>query len=53
MRAQAGAAVGICRWCGRRNAPLQLHHLDHDHTNDDPSNHVLLCRSCHGKAGRR
>jgi hypothetical protein len=26
---------------------LQLHHIDHDHANDAPSNHLMLCIDCH------
>ena len=33
----------ICSRAGR----LEVHHVDHDPTNDDLSNLTTLCRSCH------
>ncbi len=30
-----------------RGAELQIHHLDGDHSNDAPGNHVTLCQHCH------
>jgi len=49
------AQGGCCAWCAGWHplTDLQLHHLDHDHRNDTPANHVLLCRSCHARAGQR
>ena len=41
---------GRCARCGA-TGPLELHHFDHDHANDDPANHVMLCRRCHRLAG--
>lgn len=26
---------------------LTVHHIDHNHFNDDPNNLVTLCRKCH------
>ena len=50
-RARLTAAQGgRCGQCGAI-APLELHHLDHDPANDDPANHVMLCRRCHRLAG--
>lgn len=42
-----------CAWCGARDVKLELHHLDHDHTNDAPANHGLACLACHRQLGRR
>ena len=35
-----------CGECGRAGR-LELHHRDHDRTNDDPANLIGLCRPCH------
>lgn len=35
-----------CSRCGSTNR-LTIHHKDHNHNNNDPSNLVCLCRSCH------
>lgn len=48
IRERAG---GACEWCGSRpDVPLDLHHVDFTKTNHDPSNLVVICRSCHKKA---
>jgi 5-methylcytosine-specific restriction endonuclease McrA len=44
-------AGGICEDCGERVAE-QVHHLDHDVTNNALSNLRAVCRPCHAKAGR-
>ena len=36
----------VCSRCGS-TSDLVIHHADHDHDNNDPSNLVCLCRSCH------
>lgn len=36
-----------CEHCGRGGAHLQLHHVDEDRRNDDPTNLLTLCASCH------
>lgn len=38
--------VGKCQSCGYDKV-LDLHHIDEDHTNNDPENHVILCPNCH------
>ena len=35
-----------CQKCDRAGR-LEVHHLDHDWTNDDPANLAAWCRSCH------
>jgi 5-methylcytosine-specific restriction endonuclease McrA len=40
-----------CMNCGAEGLTLELHHRNHDHTDDRPSNLTLLCKQCHGKAG--
>jgi len=36
-----------CDNCGNENIPLDVHHLDSNHKNNDPVNLVILCESCH------
>ena len=36
----------VCSHCGSTNG-LVIHHMDFNHSNNDPSNLVCLCRSCH------
>lgn len=41
-----------CEFCGKDLLDVTryewcLHHRDHDRTNNDPSNWILLCKSCH------
>jgi len=46
-----------CRLCGRSKFEafkhykddLNVHHIDYDKTNNDPSNGISLCRECHLK----
>lgn len=38
-----------CVICGNRDG-LNIHHIDTDPTNDDPSNLVTLCSFCHARA---
>ena len=35
-----------CRKCGKAGM-LEVHHVDHNPTNDDPANLVTWCRGCH------
>jgi hypothetical protein len=44
------AQGGRCAQCGEPG-PLELHHIDHEPANDDPVNHVMLCRRCHRITG--
>lgn len=37
-----------CLVCGT-SEKLQVHHVDEDYTNDDPSNLATVCASCHMK----
>ena len=42
-----------CQQCGKAGR-LEVHHVDHDPTNDDPANLVTWCRSpCHMDHHRR
>ena len=40
-----------CQLCGRQQEELghklDIHHIDHNKTNNSPSNLISLCRSCH------
>lgn len=41
---------GKCERCGfvpEHYAQLEIHHKDHDRTNNDPSNFETLCANCH------
>jgi hypothetical protein len=42
---------GPCTQCGKERGS-DVHHVDGDHTNNEPSNLRRLCRSCHIKAHR-
>lgn len=37
---------GISEWLGKP-LPLEVHHKDGDHTNDDENNLIVLCPNCH------
>ena len=39
----------VCYKCGNTEGIMDAHHLDHDRTNNDLSNFVILCHSCHSK----
>lgn len=39
----------FCEACGDMKGRKDIHHLDEDYTNDNPSNLMTLCRSCHKK----
>jgi hypothetical protein len=43
----------MCLRCGTERVPLELHHVDHDETNNSLGNLALLCRTCHAKVGKR
>jgi 5-methylcytosine-specific restriction endonuclease McrA len=36
-----------CAECGAEGVPLEVHHRDHDQTNNAIPNLTVLCRSCH------
>ena len=40
-----------CKLCGSPsgwgNQRLLIHHIDHNHYNDIPSNRLIVCRKCH------
>ena len=36
-----------CSFIPERLLQLHVHHLDHDHTNNDPENLQTLCANCH------
>ena len=41
-----------CTRCGRYGI-LEVHHVDHDPTNNDPGNLVTRCKGCHIDEHRR
>ena len=45
----------VCQICGKSKAEngraLECHHIDYDKENNDQSNLVALCKSCHSKTG--
>lgn len=41
-----------CELCGQQNN-IDVHHIDGDYQNNDPSNLQVLCRSCHMKEHRK
>lgn len=41
-----GSETVKCEVCGKRSA-IQLHHKDEDHFNNFPTNHAIVCSSCH------
>ena len=54
LRARVLEAFGHrCSACGESGVPLEVHHLDHDHLNNAPSNLRPLCRRCHARVGAR
>ncbi len=36
-----------CQLCGAKDAMLQVHHVDHDRTNNAESNLLTVCAACH------
>ena len=36
-----------CVICNKETLNLEVHHCDHDHTNDDPFNLKPVCPQCH------
>lgn len=49
LKEQAGHT---CQQCGKRPKPraLDVHHRDGNRRNNEPSNLIVLCRSCHNRA---
>ena len=49
-----GLGPWTCHGCGEevRVEKLNIHHLDHDHSNDDPTNLVAMHSRCHAKHHR-
>lgn len=47
--------VWICQFCGAREGEIQLdvHHVNQDRSNNNPSNLVCLCKNCHQKLHQR
>ena len=43
--------VGKCQCCGYDEV-LDLHHLDENHFNNKPENHLVVCPNCHAKIHR-
>jgi 5-methylcytosine-specific restriction endonuclease McrA len=54
LNARVLAAFGHrCGRCGKIGVPVEIHHRDHDVTNNSMANLVPLCKPCHAKAGLR
>jgi len=39
-----------CARCGADGVPLEVHHANHDYTDNSPQNLTVLCRRCHALA---
>jgi HNH endonuclease len=53
-RRQALAERGaVCQLCGATDRPVELHHINHDASDNRRENWLVVCRSCHGRLGRR
>ncbi len=46
LKEQVKAGGYKCERCGKKRR-LEVHHRDHDKTNDDPANFEILCHACH------
>jgi hypothetical protein len=56
LRAFIVARDKVCQDCGvwdERPRQMQMHHIDEDRDNHDPSNLVLLCVKCHNKRHKK
>jgi hypothetical protein len=54
LREEILAASGNrCANCGRAAIPLEIHHRDHDYTNNVTGNLIPLCKPCHARAALR
>ena len=42
----------VCENCGKIGK-LDVHHIDNDYQNNEPSNLMVLCRSCHNKEHKK
>lgn len=51
LKAYIISLYGKCECCGYSEV-LDLHHIDGDHNNNEPSNHGVLCPNCHAKIHR-
>ena len=40
-----------CRYCGKQNCVLHIHHIDYNKKNNEYNNLISLCENCHGKTG--
>jgi len=48
LRAATLATWGAnCAHCGTGGVPLEVHHVNHDHTDNTTPNLTVLCRRCH------
>ncbi len=48
VRERDGNSCRFCGFVGKSDWDIEIHHLDHDHTNHDPDNLVSACPHCHG-----
>lgn len=37
-----------CVLCGTSDRVLSIHHLNGNHSDNTPGNHIVVCNSCHG-----
>lgn len=51
IKAKIIEIVGKCQCCGYSEV-LDLHHIDGNHYNNDPNNHLIICPNCHAKIHR-
>jgi len=49
-RQSAKASTGICTNCQKKTGKMHVHHRDENPLNNEPSNLMTLCVSCHSKA---
>jgi hypothetical protein len=50
-KARRKTPPGMCEKC-RNRVGMDVHHIDHDVTNNNPSNLMRICRSCHVREHR-
>lgn len=41
-----------CCVCNEPDPPVEIHHIDEDHTNNSADNLALVCKNCHSKCHR-
>jgi 5-methylcytosine-specific restriction endonuclease McrA len=46
-RRHTGHMGANCAHCGTGGVPLEVHHVNRDHTDNTTPNLTVLCRRCH------